>query len=333
MNFNVAVGHSDIVFPAGEDETVLDAAERAGYALPYSCRKGVCSTCEAGLRSGTVRIGAQKVEGPKTGILLCRAKPESDLVVHPRRVERRHVQGSRLIDAWVFRLHWPTAEVATLLLRFPVSVRAKFRAGQYLRVVSPDGTTRNFSMANPPQESDGAHLHIRHIDGGLFSETVLRKLRLGDAVKVEIPFGDFFLREDTDRPIVCVANGAGFAPVKSIVEYLAKRESERQVRFYWSGRHEHDLYMRELPEKWARKLSWFKFIPVLTAPDSSWWGRKGLVHRTVLEDLPDLSKHQVYACGNPLMIRKARSEFTRQGGLPEDQFFSEPFVVTGNAQN
>jgi NAD(P)H-flavin reductase/ferredoxin len=329
MTYQVAIGHSDIAFPAEAGESVLDAAERAGYSLPYSCRKGVCSTCEASLRTGTVEIGTQSMVGPKPAVLLCRAKPKSDIIVHPRRIERRDVSGTKIIDAWVFRLDWPTDEVATLLLRFPVSIRAKFKAGQYLRVRSPDGRARNFSLANPPQESDGAHLHIRQIDGGHFSERVLKQLKLGDRVRIEIPFGDFFLRENTDRPIICVATGAGFAPIKSIVEYLIRRESTRPIKFYWSGRHASDLYMRELPEKWARKLQWFDFIPLLTAPDASWSGRRGLVHRAVLQDVPDLSNHQVYACGNPLMIRKARSDFTREAGLPEDQFFAEPFVLTG----
>jgi NAD(P)H-flavin reductase/ferredoxin len=328
MTYNVAIGHSDIAFPADPGETVLDAAERAGYSLPYSCRKGVCSTCEAGLRAGTVDIGSRSIAGPASAVLLCRARPKSDIIVHPRRIERRDVSGTKVIDAWVFRLKWPTEEVATLLLRFPVSIRAKFKAGQYLRVKSPDGTARNFSLANAPQESDGAQLHIRHIEGGHFSEAVLERLKLGDRLRIEIPFGDFFLREDTDRPIVCIATGAGFAPVKSMVEYLIRRESTRAVRFYWSGRQAQDLYMRELPEKWARKLPWFEFVPVLTAADASWSGRKGLVHRAVLQDVPDLSNFQVYASGNPLMIRKARADFTREAGLPEDQFFAEPFVLT-----
>ncbi len=330
MTHYVSIGHSDITFGVEPGETVLDAAERAGYSLPYSCRKGVCSTCEAGLRSGLVQIGPQIVEGPKHGILLCRAKTQSDLIVHPRRIARRDPAGTKLIDAWVFRLSWPTEEVATLLLRFPVSIRAKFKPGQYLRVRSLDGTARNYSMANPPAESDGAHLHIRHLEGGHFSETVLKRLKLGDRVQIEVPLGDFHLREDADRPILCLATGAGFAPIKSMVEHLIRRESARPVAFYWSGRHLDDLYMRNVPETWARKLPWFRFTPVLTAPDASWTGRKGLVHRIVLDDIPDLSRHQVYACGNPLMVRKARADFTTIGGLPEDQFFGEPFVTTGD---
>ncbi|GAC1331339.1 MAG: CDP-6-deoxy-delta-3,4-glucoseen reductase [Beijerinckiaceae bacterium] len=317
MTYQVSIGHSAVSFPAEAEETILDAAERAGYSLPYSCRKGVCSTCEASLRSGRVIIGPQTIEGPRSAILLCRAKAISDLVVHPRRIERRDLSARKVIDTRVFRLQWPTSDVAVLLLRFPVSIRAKFKAGQYLRVRMPDGD-RNFSLANAPQESDGAHLHIRHIDGGRFSENVLARLKPDDRLEIEMPFGDFYIRDDSQRPIICIANGAGFAPIKSIVEYLIRQGNTRKLKFYWSGRRARDLYMKELPERWARKLDWFDFTPILTAPDASWQGRRGLVHRTVLEDIPELSRYQVYACGNPLMIKKARTDFVGSGGLPEE---------------
>ncbi len=330
MTYQVSIGHSEIVFPADAGETVLDAAERAGYALPYSCRKGVCSTCESGLRSGIVSVGSRSVEGPTSSVLLCRAKPCSDIVIHPRRIERRDPGGTKTIESWVFRLNWPTPEVATLLLRFPVSIRAKFRAGQYLRIISAEGTARNFSLANAPEESDGAHLHIRRIEGGSFSEGMLANIKVGDSVKIEIPFGDFYLREESDRPILLLATGAGFAPIKSMMEHLIRSESRRAAKFYWSGRHPTDLYLREIPEKWARRYSWFEFTPILTAPEASWRGRTGLVHRAAIQDIPDMSDYDVYACGNPLMIRKARAEFVAQANLPERQFFAEPFVLTGN---
>jgi ferredoxin len=178
MTYRIAVAHSDVVFDAEPGETVLDAAERAGFSLPYSCRKGVCSSCEAGLASGTLKIGSQTVEGPQPAVLLCQGKPLSDVVIRPRRIERRNTAALRTIKARVFRIDRPAPDVVTLLLRFAVSVRAKFRAGQYLRILLPNGDTRNFSMANPPQESDGVRLHIRHIPGGLFSEQILASLKL-----------------------------------------------------------------------------------------------------------------------------------------------------------
>jgi NAD(P)H-flavin reductase/ferredoxin len=330
MTYQVSIGHSQITFPANADETVLDAAERAGYSLPYSCRKGVCSTCEAELRSGTVTVGSNRIEGPQAAVLLCRAKPTSDILIHPHRIERRDPSARKVITARVFRLMRPAPDVVTMLLRFPVSIRAKFKAGQYLRILMPEGDTRNFSMANPPQESDGAHLHIRHVPGGKFSEEMLAHLKLGDTLDIEIPYGEFFLREDGKKSVVCIATGTGFAPIKSIIEDMIRRGIKRPTRLYWGGRHRQDLYMAALPEKWAARTTWFSFVPVLSEPDREWQGRRGLVHHAVLEDVPDLSNCQVYACGNPLMVGSARHDFETTARLKDEQFFADRFVPSGD---
>jgi NAD(P)H-flavin reductase len=226
----------------------------------------------------------------------------------------------------------PADDVVTLMLRFPAGIRARFKAGQYLRVQMPDGDTRNFSMANAPRESDGVQLHIRRIPGGQFSENVLARLQKGDKLDVEIPFGEFYLRTGSERPIVCLATGTGFAPIKSIIEDLIVRGNTRSVRLYWSGRRRGDLYLANLPDKWAARAPWLTFIPVLSEPDTGWRGATGLVHEAVLRDIPDMSGWQVYACGNPLMIRSAERDFSARGGLPDGQFFADPFVASGNPQ-
>jgi NAD(P)H-flavin reductase len=196
----------------------------------------------------------------------------------------------------------------------------------------PDGDSRNFSMANPPKESDGVQLHIRRIPGGRFSEGMLAKLRKGDKLTIEIPYGEFYLRTGSEKPIVCVATGTGFAPIKAMIEDLIGRGSSRSVRLYWGGRREQDLYLAELPKKWQTRARWLTFTPVLSESDADWSGATGLVHRAVLRDMPDLSNCQVYACGNPLMIRNARRDFQSLGGLPDDQFFADPFVPSGDAE-
>jgi NAD(P)H-flavin reductase/ferredoxin len=332
MTFIVAIDGSDAAFPCGADETVLDAAERAGYSIPYSCRKGVCSTCEGELRRGTVAVGSKELAGPNAAVLLCQAKPKSDILIHPARIERVDLEARKTVVASVYRIGRPAEDVAVLHLRFPASVRAKFRAGQYLRIHMPDGDTRNFSLANPPHESDGAQLHIRHVPGGRFSEKILAGLQKGDKLEVELPYGDFYLRPDSDKPLLCLATGTGFAPLKSIVEDLIKRGNKRDVCLYWGGRRQQDLYMAVLAEKWAARADWFKFVPVLSQADPDWKGATGLVHQAVLNDLTDLSGWQVYACGNPVMIRSARRDFERLAGLPADQFFADPFVPSGNFQ-
>jgi NAD(P)H-flavin reductase len=276
-------------------------------------------------------LGSKQVAGPKNGVLLCQAKPQTDILIHPKRIERHDPTARKTITANVYRISSPANDVVTLMLRFPAGIRARFRAGQYLRILMPDGDTRNFSMANPPKESDGVQLHIRRIPGGHFSERVLARLQKGNKLRIELPYGEFYLRTRSEKPIACLATGTGFAPFKAMIEDLIGRGNTRGVRLYWGGRREEDLYLANLPRKWEARTGWLKFIPVLSDPGADWSGATGLVHRVLLRDVPDLSGWQVYACGNPLMIRSARRDFRNFGGLPDDQFFADPFVSSGNA--
>jgi NAD(P)H-flavin reductase len=131
----------------------------------------------------------------------------------------------------------------------------------------PDGDTRNFSMANPPHESDGAQLHIRHVPGGRFSEGVLAGLRQGDKLEVELPYGDFYLRADSEKPIIRVATGTGFAPLKSMIEDLIKRGSKPPVHLYWGGRHRQDLYLAK--QEWSVLVRPNQLFAALSCPRSA----------------------------------------------------------------
>jgi NAD(P)H-flavin reductase/ferredoxin len=333
MTHEISVEELDIHFHCNEGETILVAAERAGYAMPYSCRKGVCSSCEGWLSQGEVRQRSREMTGPVGRVLFCTAHAKSDLVIRPRRIQRYDPLARKKIVARVFRLSRPADGVAVLQLRFPASIRAKFKAGQYLRIKLPDGSERSFSMANAPQESDGVQLHIRHVPGGAFSEQVLASLKLNDKLEIEIPFGDFHLREEDPSGYVFIATGTGFAPLKSILDDMIRRRLNREVRFYWGGRSHTDLYLARICEKWAGRYPWLTFIPVLSEPDPDWKGRRGLVHNAVLEDRPDLSAWQVYACGNPAMIQVARDDFKSLGGLPEDRFYADAFVSSGQSDH
>jgi len=216
MTFTVRVAGSETVFPCEPREFVLDAAERAGYSMPSSCRKGACNTCESGLLDGEVE---QRGRGRRTArdgtALMCRAQPRSDLTIRPKRFERIDIFRRKVILARIFRLARPAEDVTILNLRFPIGLRAPFKAGQYLQVIMADGDRRNFSMANAARHNDGVELHIRHIAGGKFSAQTLSKLSVGDTLQVEIPYGDFYLRA-TERPVILLASGTGFAPIKSI---------------------------------------------------------------------------------------------------------------------
>jgi NAD(P)H-flavin reductase/ferredoxin len=330
MTYRIDVVDTGISFPCEPGETVLDAAERAGYAIPYSCRKGVCSTCEGELAVGRAEVrGRGPAEGPAAGVLLCRTRPCSDLGIAPRRIDRRGQPDRKTVTAKVHRITRPAADVVALHLRLPTGQRARFRAGQYLRVLLPDGDSRNYSMANPPHQNDTVLLHIRVVPGGRFSEGVLAGLEKGDRLTVELPYGEFSIDAESDGPAVLLATGTGFAPVKSIVEDQIKRRAERPMHLYWGARREEDLYLHDLATGWAARAPWFTYTPVLSQPGPGWTGRTGWVHRAALEDHPDLGGHEVYACGSPAMTSAAQEDLVLRGGLSPDRFFCDAFVPSG----
>ena len=328
---DVRVAGTDIAFDCRTGETVLEAAERAGYRLPYSCRKGVCSTCEAALTAGVTRVpGRGEVSAPATGVLLCRAVPRSPVEIAPTRIERGEPPARRTMVTTVHKISYPAPDVAVLALRYPIGKRVRFQAGQYLTVRLPDGQTRNYSMANPPRRNDEALLHVRRVPGGQFSEHILTSLRRGDRLTVDLPFGEFTVDHADTRPILLVVTGTGFAPAKSITEDHIQRRSRRPVHLYWGARHNADLYLAGLAAKWADKHPWFRFTPVLTEPDTDWTGRTGRVHQAVLADHPDLRGHHVYACGNPAMTAAAREDLPAKAGLPPERFHADAFLPTAN---
>lgn len=328
MDFRISVADSDIEFACAAGETVLNAAERAGYAVPYSCRKGVCASCEAHVVAGAGHSPVQgAVAAPAGRALLCCLHPDSDMTIAPRRIAKREPVLRKTLDASVYRIVQPTPDVSIVQLRLAAGMRAKFAAGQYLQVELEDGTRRNYSMANPPHENDGVQLHVRHVPGGRFSEGVLGRLAKGDTLRIELPFGEFTLRADSDRPAVLLATGTGFAPVKSIVEDAIRRKLARPLHLYWGARRADDLYLASLAQKW-HDSGRVKFVPVLSAADDAWTGRRGFVHEVVLAEFGSLAGHEVYACGNPSMTMAAREAFVR-AGLHENDFFSDAFVPTG----
>lgn len=333
MNHEIRIDGSDVAFDCASEESVLDAAARAGIELPYSCRKGVCGNCRGHVLQGTLVAGTEG-GGHETGLrdahehLLCKARPASDLTIAPRHWQRVDPTLRKTLQAKVFKITQPAPDVTVLQLRLPAGVRAKFQAGQYLQVILPDGQRRPYSMANPPHENDGLQLHVRREPGGAFSDGLLPTLKAGDLLAVELPHGDFFLREDSDRPLVLVAGGTGFAPIQSILGHIVRKRIARPVSLYWGGRLPSDLYAPQQVEKWKTALPGLRYEPVVSRPQpgDGWTGRTGRLPEAVLSDFADLSGHEVYACGAPAMVSALREACTGQRGLPDERFFSDAFV-------
>ena len=327
MAFTVAVQGKDIRFPCEPNETVLDAAQRAGYELPYSCRKGVCGSCKGQLVSGEVRAYAgdalSAAEQADRQVLYCQTRPRSDLEIAPKSIETADPFARKKLKARVFRIHKMVDDVMMVHLRYPAGQRVRFKAGQYVSILMDDGEKRDFSMANPPRESDGIQLHVRLVKDGAFTSYVFDKLKHGDHLDVEVPFGNFTLR-DSDKPILFVAGSTGFAPIKAMIEDAMEKGIQRDMTLYWGARQRAGLYS-DLPERWTAQNPRFKYIPVVS--DAVEPGmRHGLVHQAVLEDHPSLAEFQAYVCGVPALCRAARKDF-RAAGLPVRDFFIDTFTT------
>jgi len=219
-------------------------------------------------------------------------------------------------------------------LRLPMNENFRFVAGQYLDFLLKDNQRRSYSIAVPPKPEGvtALELHVRHTPGGLFTDPAFSTLKVRDLLRFEGPLGTFYLREDSDKPIVLVASGTGFAPIKAICEYaLAKKINEaRPMTLYWGCRAKRDLYMLDVPLSWQAPN--FRFIPVLSdpTPECQWTGRTGFVHRAVMQDFPDLSGCQVYACGVPVMVDAARRDFSARCQLPPEEFFADSFLTAAD---
>jgi CDP-4-dehydro-6-deoxyglucose reductase len=322
---------------------VLDAARAAGLHLAYGCRTGTCGVCRARLLSGTIDydayappgtvplgLTAEEIAGGQ--VLLCQARPRSDIELEVREVEGVAGLVIKTLPARVERIERLAHDVMGLWLKLPKVERLQFLAGQYVDILLPDGRRRSFSLANSPDGEPRAdallELHVRLVPGGAFTTEVFETLKLKALLRVQGPLGSFFLREDSPRPALMVAGGTGFAPLKGMVEHAIEMGTRRAIHLYWGARAERDLYLAALPERWAREQPWFRWTPVLSEPDAGWRGRSGWVHEALLADLAEagvsLAGFDVYMAGPPPMCRAARAAFAA-AGLPDAQLFYDSF--------
>ncbi|BBH14623.1 CDP-6-deoxy-delta-3,4-glucoseen reductase [Chromobacterium haemolyticum] len=335
MTAQVKVLPSGHTFGVEPHETVLEAALRQGVGLPYGCRDGACGACKGKVVDGEVsQDGFQEkalteAERAQGLALFCCARPQGDITIEAREVAGAGDIQIKTLPCRVEKIE-KIHDVAVLKLKLPVSERLQFKAGQYIDILMKDGKKRSFSIANAPHDDAFLELHIRHQPGGSFSDYVFSQMKEREIMRFKGPLGSFFLREDSDKPILFVASGTGFAPVKGIIEHAIHSGIQREMVFYWGARTKADLYMAELAGAWQAQNPNITFIPVLSdaLPTDEWAGRTGFVHQAVLEDFENLSGYQVYACGAPLMVEAAHGSFTRERGLPEDEFFSDAFFLS-----
>lgn len=345
MTHHCALVPSGRAFPVDDGETILQAALRAGVVLPYGCKDGACGSCKSQLMDGQVDYGTYQrkalsdAEKEQGGVLICCATAQTDVVIKARVVAAEGMMTVRKMPCRVQSITRAAPDVAIVKLQLPANDKFEYLAGQYIDILLKDGKRRSYSMASAPQANNVVELHIRHTPGGAFTDAIFgsgtpsaNAVKEKDILRFEGPQGTFFLREDSTKPMIMLASGTGFAPIKAVIEHAASKNSQRPIVLYWGGRRPHDLYQSELAQQWEKSLPNFRYVPVVSdaLPEDGWAGRTGFVHRAVMEDFPDLSGHQVYACGAPIVVQSAQQDFVANCGLASEEFFADAFTTAAD---
>lgn len=338
MSFQISVLPSGRSFTADGTETLLAAGIRQGIGLPYGCKDGACGSCKCKKISGSVVHGPHQAkalsdeEEAQGFVLTCCGTAHSDVVLEAKQVTAEGGLPVKKMPVRVVSLEKKTSDVVVLKLQLPANDVMKFRAGQYIEFLLRDGSRRSYSMANAPHTLEVApptvELHIRHMPGGKFTDPVFATMKEKDILRAEGPYGSFYLREDSDKPMVLLASGTGFAPIKALIEHMQHRSITRPATLYWGGRRPADLYMADWIEARLAEMPHLRYVPVVSNAEAQdqWTGRTGFVHQAVLQDVPDLSGHQVYACGAPIVVDSAKRDYVAQGRLPEEEFYADSFT-------
>ena len=335
MTFQISIQPSGRTFSVEPDEPMLVAGIRQGIGLPYGCKDGACGSCKCKKLEGTVLHGphqskALSAEEEANGfVLTCCGVAQSDVVLESRQVTEAGAFPIRKMPARVASLERKSHDVIAIRLQLPANDPFVYHAGQYVEFLLRDGSRRSYSMANAPHMGPGVELHLRHMPGGKFTDHVFGVMKEKEIQRIEGPFGSFFLREDSVKPMVLLASGTGFAPIKALIEHMQFMGITRPATLYWGGRRPEDLYMSDWVQPQLAAMPSLRYVPVISnaTPEDAWTGRTGFVHRAVLEDLPDLSGYQVYACGAPIVVDSARKDFSELAGLPEEEFYADSFIT------
>ena len=337
MAFQVSVQPSGRSFQVETGETLLNAGIRQGIGMPYGCKDGACGSCKCLKLSGEVSLSPYQAKAlseqelAQGWVLTCRAQALSDVVLESKQVTSVGAHPIKKMPVRVAAMKQLSHDVMQIILQLPATETMAYHAGQYVEFLLRDGSRRAYSIANAPHTlvagAPQIELHLRHMPGGKFTDHVFGSMKEKDIQRIEAPYGSFYLREDSDQPIVLLASGTGFAPIKALIEHMQHRQIHRPTRLYWGGRRPADLYMHDWVMAQLPTMPQLQYIPVVSdaLPEDAWQGRTGFVHAAVLQDTPNLADHQVYACGAPVVIDAAQRDYTAHG-LPTESFFADSFT-------
>jgi CDP-4-dehydro-6-deoxyglucose reductase len=316
-------------------QNVLDAALAAGLNIPHSCKGGHCGSCRAWLRSGEIHYprgrpaGLTAAEAARERVLLCQAEASTDLVVEARLVARAPEVEIRRLPCRIAAKTLLAPDVLRVDLRLPAVESLEFRAGQYLDVLLDDDRRRSFSIASPPHDAALLELHVRRVEGGGFTQRLFDELDVGALLRIEAPIGQFAY-ERSDAPLLLVAGGTGFAPIKSMLrselETTPAGAGARKIHLFWGARRAVDLYEDALVRDWVAAQPRLRYTAVLSeaVATEAAHQRLGWVHEVVLAEYADLARCDAWIAGPPALIEAARAAFTA-AGLPEERLRFDSF--------
>jgi len=337
MSHKVTVHPSGHQFEVDEGEAILDAAMRQNIDLPYGCRGGACGSCVGYVIKGEVYYNDEPIAldddmRDAHQALFCIGKTSHDLEISIEEVEGLSHQEIKQLGCHVSSKDKLCHDVISLKITLDNNERLQYHAGQYIEFILEDGKHRAFSIANSPHNDQRLELHIRHVDGGVFTDFLFDSMPENSSLQMQGPLGSFYLREDRNRPIIMMGGGTGFGPLKAMIEHIEHVKFNQPVHLFMGVRALRDLYMNDMVKEWISNNDKLSFTAVLSDPmdEDNWQGETGFVHQAVANHYSDMSGFDIYMSGPPPMVNAAVDLFIQQGASKENMF-SDAFEYSADA--
>ncbi len=326
-----------------ENQTLLDAALRNGVYLPHACLHGLCGTCKVQVLEGEVDHGEASpfalmdFEREEGKCLACVATALSDLVIEADIDEEPDAEMHPMQDfqGTVTALVDLTPTAKGIFIELD-GKGINFQAGQYINLHVPGvELPRAFSLANAPSEKRRIELNIRHVAGGQATEYIHNNLKVGDKLKLNGPYGRFFVRRSAPENFLFLAGGTGLSSPKSMILDLLEKNETREITLVYGARNRAELYDDDLFQDLVAKHANFTYLPTLSQPDVSdnWDGEAGYVHDAASKHFGgDFRHHKAYMCGPPGMIDACITALIR-GRLFERDMYMEKFISAADTDS
>ena len=315
MTFRVKIADTDLTFEVEENETILDAALRQGIEFPYSCYSGICTTCLGKVQSGDTTYGDNEIYGiepdnPEREVLFCSAYAQSDLIISHAEFAPDANEQPKTLACHIIERETVNDAIIKVRLQPKLETPFPYKPGQYLELQHA-GKSYPLSIASHPDDTF-IELHLLDADYSPLPEPLSVAIKQHDEVVIHGPLGDAYLREDSTSPILLVAGGTGFAPMKSIIQHLVSKGSRRPIHLFWGARDPQFLYLHDQLHLWDKHIPNFQYTPVISEPNHQWDGLVGLVHEHVLALYDNLADYDIYLAGPIPMLRVAREDFLKK---------------------